>query len=138
MKICKKIIMYSATQGFNTGFSSLNPPYFGNSFNNGLGNRFDLGNNFGQSPFLTGSYRLGNNHGLSNDPGLNAYSNINRINNGALIGSSIISAVFGIVSAIAVICKSKNSECSDCENQQNNFSKNSLINYGDESFGIDD
>jgi hypothetical protein len=131
--------MYSPTLGFSNynlnGFGNYSPSFNNSGINYGFnggynsylsGNRFGLGGGFG---------------GLGGYPG---FGGIGGMNNGAIIGATIASAVAGIVTAIASICQSKRENvCSnDGSDNSREFSNKPLNNadfrnYSDDSFDVD-
>ncbi len=123
------------------GFSNYNYSGFGNysPYQNNYG--FMGGYNAYSSSALTGSrFGLGGFGGIGGYPGFG----IGGMNNGAIIGATIATAVAGIVTAIASICQSRRENNCSNDRQDNsrefsNKQQNSadFRNYSDDSFDID-
>ncbi len=123
------------------GFSNYNYSGFGNysPYQNNYG--FMGGYNAYSSSALTGSrFGLGGFGGIGGYPGFG----IGGMNNGAIIGATIASAVAGIVTAIASICQSRRENVCSNDRQDNSreFSNKPLNsadfrNYSDDSFDVD-
>jgi hypothetical protein len=133
--------MYSPSLGFNNynynGFGNYSPYQNNYGIMGGYnaytssaltGNRFGIGGGFG---------------GIGGFPGL-GYGGIGGMNNGAIIGATIATAVAGIVTAIASICQSRReNNCSnDRQDNSREFSNKPLNNtdysdYSDDSFDVD-
>jgi hypothetical protein len=129
--------MYSPSLGFSNYNYSGSGNYLPYQHNYG----FMGGYNAYTSSALTGNrFGIGGFGGIGGYPGFG----FGGMNNGAIIGATIASAVAGIVTAIASICQSKRENvCSnDRSDNSREFSNKPLNNadfrnYSDDSFDVD-